>query len=402
MLLPHIPDLLFHFLNYLTSREGGSFDYLYLNAGNYGVKGNDVDSVRLTHMRRSPLTEIIEVDLLDALNSADQDEVEKVTERLEKVIRESVGLPTKIGASRVIMILCSKPAVFRNQADRFMKLVRKYIMDRNPTVSAAYSVSLGYLTRIASDAQVQATIDFAKSLYFDTDTNEDSSTRRLVAGEIILAMSKHANDQLSRFSTAVLPFVFIAKHDQDDEVRMYFDKVWQEHVSGTRAISSLYFSENVELVRQYLDSPQWAIKHASALAVKDTVDALLGETTDNIIDKDRATILWPALDKAIGGRTWKGKEEVLHAFVRFWHGAEEFWECDEKLRTRVQNIILLEAKRTKSYYRPHGLRALGKFSRDHPEMQALKHAVAIVEKAVEDVTDKDKKDAGDDEKIDAK
>ncbi|KAI5306570.1 proteasome component M29 [Ascosphaera pollenicola] len=402
VLQPHIPAVLEAFMNSLSTSEGGVFNFVHLNADKYGLKGEEIDKMRLDMLQQSPLMESINVHLLDALDTSDGETMTAVTKRLEDILRTAISLPTKVAVAQFIVLLSSRPLIFEPYADRFMKLMRKHLMDRNTTASAAYSSCLGYLTRLASGNQILATINFAQSLYFDTDTNEVSTTRRMIAGEIILAMTKAASDQMSRFNTAFLPFVFIAKHDRHVPVRVFFHVVWEQNVSGTRAISSLYFAENLQLITKHLDSPQWMIKQASSFAVKETVYALISETTDEIIDTDKARKLWPVLEKAIGGRTWEGKEQVLDAYVKFCLKASDLWKTDADIRKKMLTIMLREAKRNKAYYRPHALRALGEFSRGRSDVHTLKDAVAIVEKAVEDVTDKNQMDGDDGDEVDAK
>lgn len=90
-------------------------------------------------------------------------------------------------------------------------------------------------------------------------------------------------------------------------------------MGGSRAVA-LYLPEIVRLVSGYLDSPRWVIKHASALAVGEIVTSFEGE----ISNKD-GEVVWRVLEKALAGKSWEGKEEVLKAFVRFTRNSRQFW-----------------------------------------------------------------------------
>lgn len=144
----------------------------------------------------------------------------------------------------------------------------------------------------------------------------------------------------------MLPFVFVAKHDPNDQVKEQFSNAWDETVGGSRAIS-LYLKEIVELCLTYLDSPQWVLKHTSARAIADAVTAVTSlETT---ISAEAAQVLWPALEKAQGGKTWEGKEDVLKAFVKFVESAKPYWESHPD----VASAIIKVSPATRSCNRYH-------------------------------------------------
>jgi proteasome component ECM29 len=120
-------------------------------------------------------------------------------------------------------------------------------------------------------------------------------------------------------AAAILPFVFIGKHDNDEQVRDLFDKTWKDNVGGSRAVA-LYLQEIARLVAEHLESPRWVIKHASALAVTELVTSFEGE-----ISVQDGEVLWRVLEKALAGKSWEGKEEVLRAFVRFTRNSRQLW-----------------------------------------------------------------------------
>ena len=239
---------------------------MHLNADKYGLTGQEIDKMRLSSIRTSPMMEVIERYLIDHL---DETNLEELARKLEEVLRSAVGLPSKVGCSRVLVLLSMKTLLFRPYADRFIQLLSKYVVDRNETVSASYCTSMGYLMRLASDDRVLKTIDYAKSLYLNS---EDGSTRS-ISGEILYASSKLSNDRFMAFATAALPFVFVAKHDGDDHVKEEFEKTWQDNVGGNRSVT-LYIREIVGLVSDNLDSARWAIKHTAARAIAQAVVSL--------------------------------------------------------------------------------------------------------------------------------
>jgi proteasome component ECM29 len=323
ILRPFVPQMLEKFLTSLSSLEPQSVNYIHLNADKYGLTGQEIDKMRLSAIRTSPMMESIELYLLDSL---DEMSMKEVAAKLEDVLRSAIGLPSKVGCSRVLVILSSKSVMFRPYADRFIQLMRKYVLDHNDTVSASYSSSLGYLMRLATDGQTLKTIEFTKTLYYDAE----ETTHRVVSGEILYSMSKLANDRIMAFGSAFLPFVFIAMHDTDDQVREPFDKTWKDNASGSRAVT-LYVQEILDLVSGHLDSPRWAIKDTSALALAKAISSM-----DGGIDVATAELIWPILEKAMARKTWPGKEKVLESLVKFSGNTMPFWRMKKEVGDQMK------------------------------------------------------------------
>ncbi|KAG5290221.1 proteasome component ECM29 [Histoplasma ohiense] len=369
-----VPQILERFLSSLSSLEPQAVNYIHLNADKYGLTGQDIDRMRLSAIRTSPMMEAIELYLLESLDDV---AMKEVANKLEDVLRSAIGLPSKVGVSRVLVILSSKTFLFRPHADRFVQLMRKYVLDRNDTISAAYSSSIGYLMRLASDDQMLKTIEFAKSLYFGC---EDTS-HRVISGEILSSISKRANDRVAAFSAAFLPFIFVAMHDTEAQVAELFSKTWNNNVSGSRAVS-LYLQEILDIVSIHLDSPRWAIKHTAALAT-----AKVALSLDDNIDLGTAERIWPIIEKAVSGKTWEGKEMVLEGFVKFSLKSKALWAQNSEIREQTKVIVVREAKRNNSAYRPHALRSLGEFAKDRDDLDLMPDTLKIVSQVVEDLVD---------------
>ncbi|KAJ5834299.1 Proteasome stabiliser ECM29 [Penicillium robsamsonii] len=374
LLRPHVPNMLEKFLSALSSLEPQAVNYVHLNADKYGLTGQEIDKMRLSSIRTSPMMEVIERYLIDNLDESNLDEL---AQRLEDVLRSAVGLPSKVGCSRVLVLLSMKTLLFRPYADRFIQMLTKYVVDRNDTVSASYCSSMGYLLRLASDDRVVKTFDYAKNLYL---TAEDA-TPRVISGEILYSASKLSNDRFMAFAASALPFVFVCKHDGDEHVKEQFEKIWQDNVGGSRAVS-LYIREIVGLVSDNLESPRWAIKHTAARAIAQAVLSLDAE-----IDLPTAQLIWPVLERALAGKTWEGKEVVLKALVKFSGQAQKLWQSNEELG-KLKTITVREAKRANVLYRPHGLRAMGEIAQARKDLNFMPDALKIIP-VIEEMKDQD-------------
>ncbi|KAJ5678611.1 hypothetical protein N7462_006855 [Penicillium macrosclerotiorum] len=384
LLHPFVPNILEKFLSSLSSLEPQAVNYVHLNADKYGLTGEEIDKMRLSSIRTSPMMEVIERYLIDHL---DETNLMELAPKLEETLRSAVGLPSKVGCSRVLVLLSMKTLLFRPYADRFIQQLCKYVVDRNDTVSASYCTALGYLMRLASDERVLQTIEYAKGLYL----NAEDARPRTIAAEILQSSSKLANDRFLAFATAALPFVFMGKHDADAHVKEEFDQTWQDNVGGKRAVS-LYLREIVSLVAENLDSARWAIKHTAARAIAQAVLSL-----DPELDLPTAQLVWPVLEKALSGKTWAGKEIVLTALATFARSARALWLAPDQADL-LKTIAVREAKRTNAAYRPHALRALGQIAQAR-ETDWMPEALTIVPPVIEEVCDEE--DAGDKMEIDS-
>ncbi|PYI09032.1 proteasome component [Aspergillus sclerotiicarbonarius CBS 121057] len=373
-LRPFIPRIMEQFLNSLSSLEPQAVNYVHLNADKYGLTGQEIDKMRLSSIRTSPMMEVIERYLIDML---DEQSMKEFAAQLEGVLRSAVGLPSKVGCSRVLVLLSMRSMLFRPYADRFIQLLGKYVVDRNDTVSASYCTSIGYLLRLASDGRVLKTIEHAKELYL---TAEDTN-QRAISAEILQAASKLSNDRFMAFATTALPFIFVSKSDLDEHVGEVFEKTWQDNVGGNRTVS-LYIREITDLASDNLDSARWAIKHTAALGLAKAIMSL-----DSEIDLPTSEYTWPVLEKALAGKTWDGKEVVLEAFVRFSSQAKKLWQEKPTFGETMKTIAIREAKRNNPTYRPHALIALGGVSQARKDLDLVPDAIGIVTRVLDEAED---------------
>lgn len=378
---PHVPELVERLLGLLSSLEPEAVNYIHLNASKYNLTEQKIDDMRLQSVRSSPLTESIE----RCLDLADADTMQKLVPHIETAMKNAVGLPSKVGCSRILVTLSTRHNfLFKPYADGFLKLIQKYVHDRNETVSSSYAAAAGYVARLVSDKQLLSTIAFCQSLYFQSD--DDKS--RLTSGDIILSISKNAADRFASFAADLLPFIFLAKHDSHAQVKALFNDTWADNVAGSRAVL-LYLKEIVVLASTHLDSQKWVLKHTAAKTVADAVMAIT--TGNETISKADAEVVWPALDKAMSGKTWEGKEVVLEAFVRLVERGEALWTADAKVAKQMEKVVLREAKRQNKVYRPFALDALGKVCRTRVDLELSAAVAEIVEGVLDEVL------AGDDE-----
>lgn len=346
-LRPFVPELVGRLLALLSSIEPEMINYVHLNAEKYGVTADQLDDARLKHIRGSKMLESIE----RCLDCLDENSMAQLQPHLENAIKSVIGLPSKVGCSRVLVSLSTRQNfIFKPYADTFLPLARKQAFDRNDTISSSYATACGYLTRLASDGALLDLLNYCRKLYFDSDEDR----HRIIAGDIVHAVSKHATDRFNSVAVEALPFVFVAKHDTYERARILFEDTWTENVGGSRAVL-LYLREIVDLASQCLASARWSIKHTSAFAIADVVTS-----SGSSIDEANAKIIWPALEKALSGKTWDGKERILEAFILFAKNST-LLSSDPQTGELMDRIMFREAQRQNAAYRQHAVKCLGSF-----------------------------------------
>ncbi|KAI5268852.1 ARM repeat-containing protein [Aureobasidium subglaciale] len=388
ILRPFIPELVERLVGLLSILEPQAVNYLHLNASKYNLTEQKIDDIRLSSIRSSPLMEAIErcLDLLD------ENSMEQLQPRLEAAMKSAVGLPSKVGCSRVLVSLSTRHNVlFKPYADQFLRLIERQVIDRNETVSSSYAASSGYVARGASDKQVLRLATFAKKLYFESEGDREQAVPRqsIAAAEIMQAISKHANDRFNSLASDFLPFIFFGKHDSHDQVKEIFRNTWEDNVGGSRAIS-LYLKEILSMAQEHMDSPQWVIKHTAARSVADATTALASMSSG--FDTTTSHLIWPVLEKALSGKTWDGKEAVLYAFAKFVENTKHVWSAEDAFAKTFVKIILREAKRQNVTYRPHAIKCLGLVAANREDLELFDVMCDVIKPVFTDVVDAENED----------
>lgn len=146
---------------------------------------------------------------------------------------------------------------------------------------------------------------------------------------------KHANDRFNAVAASFMPLVYFAKHDSHDAVKEQFQNTWNEAVGGARAVQ-LYLKEILQLITANLDSAQWTLKHTAARSIADATITI--STTERTLSNDTAAAIWPVLEKALGGKTWDGKQVILEAFVQFVEHAMSYYQATDAVASAIVKV----------------------------------------------------------------
>ncbi|EFW99889.1 proteasome component [Grosmannia clavigera kw1407] len=379
-LRPYIAAMVPHLLGLLSTIEPQAFNYYYMRSGEDGKE--KLDKMRSAMVSQSPISEAID----NCLRNVDGSVMEELAPGLETAMKTAVGMPTKIGCSRVLSTLATRHTTeFGPFAGRLLRQLEKQALDRNDEVSQSYAKAAAYVMRCAPD---EARVHFVErfiELYFGS---EDEHRRQKVA-DAVLALSKMSPDHFNALEGRLLPFAYVSSHDPDDYVRKASEEVWSKHAGSSLSVAR-YVPEIAELVRRSLETAQWALKHAGALTAADAVKAVLGASSlSGQVNEGHLRQLWPLYERGLALKTFAGKEALLAALPDFVAKSRALWMADSKMAAALRKIVLVEAKRNNAEYRVDAFQCLWKVAAERKDIDLWPEAVAIVRPHLEALLEED-------------
>lgn len=362
---PFISELIEQFVLLMSTLEPQVINYLALNADKYKIKNDDLDSKRLQSVGSSPIMNALEklIDLID------EEIIGDVVNRLQRAIKQSVGLPSKVASSRVIVTLTLRHfQIMKPYGDLLLATCIQQLGDRNLTVSSSFASSAGYLCRLCS---IESIVDYSEkiqSLYFDS---EDTKSK-IISGIASESVSKYSGDKFTSLATEFLPLAFIARNDSNTEIAKPFDNEWNENTSGLGAIK-LYIHEICEIIKRYISSSDFNIRQTLAKSISKACDAINNSSGMSSSIEE----LFDVLVASMQGRSWSGKEELLKALVTLSLKSKKFIETNPEIMEKLNKIILLEAKRRNKQYQKHAIISLTDFARGYPSIGLQQEIIEI-------------------------
>lgn len=351
-LQPYLPVLIEELLVMTTSMEPEMLNYLSFHAAKYNITQSQLDEARVSGVNMSPVLASIE-ECVDRLTAAS---MEETVSRLATVIRQSQGLPTKAACARTIIAMVSrKPTLLQPHADKLLQALSGALTDANETGRSAYGAAAGYVSRLCTEQKLGKLVVFLQKKYFEG--SDDGHEIRLLAN-LCQGVATHANERFKAMASTFMPLVYFGMHDADDGNRKRFRDLWEAN-TGSAASVKQFLPQVVDLVKLHLGSPRWRVKRAAAATLAAAAKAIdLGDATDE------------ALELAVGalqGRSWAGKEEVLHAIVSIAKRAP----LDAERKTKLALLLVKEAKRKAADYRRHALTHLATLLESSPEVDVF-------------------------------
>lgn len=383
-LQPCIATIITHMLGLLSTIEPDAINYYYQRFGE-DDRGK-IDKLRSQMVSQSPIFQAIE----NCLRNVDASVMPDLAAGLEETIKSAIGMPTKIGCSRVLGTLATRHTTdFQPYTARFLQLMEKQTLEKNDEVSNGYARAAAYIMRHAPSQAKERFVSRFTTLYFAAE----EETRREKVAAVVMSLSKISPDHFNALEGSLLPFSYLGMHDTDDYVSKAFKEVWETHAGSART-ATRFVPEIVALVTKALEAPQWSLKHAGALTAASAVVAVTaaGDHSGITVNLNQLKELWPVFDKALALKTFDGKEKLLDAVADLHTKAKAFWSTDPAVATQLKKIVLREAKRNNDAYRVHAFKCLWRCAAAREDINLWQDVVNVVKPFLEDYVDEDRMD----------
>ncbi|UKZ92924.1 uncharacterized protein TrAFT101_007856 [Trichoderma asperellum] len=382
-LKPFIPEMIPKLLGLLSTIEPERINYYYQRVGEDSRE--QIDKLRSRMVNASPISEAID----NILRFVDEDVMAELAPRLEATIKTAIGMPTKIGCSRVLTTLFTRHTnEIKSVSTQFLELLGKQVLDKNDEVSQAYARAAAYIMRVVSDSAKQRFSERMLNLYLQS---EEESRRQKVA-DVVVSLAKVSPDHFSTQETLLLPFSYLGSHDVDEYTGKVFQEVWDQHSGSNRTVVR-YVPEIVDLIERCLATTQWALRHTGAFTVAAMVsDVARASDTTGAIGEANLKAIWPVFEKALALKTFPGKEKLLESFPDFVEKGQSLWRFNAEIAALMKKIVIREAKRNNDDYRVHAFRCLWRFAKLADVFDMLQDIVDIVTPHLEDFKDENKMD----------
>ncbi|EXA48714.1 hypothetical protein FOQG_14243 [Fusarium oxysporum f. sp. raphani 54005] len=391
-LRPFIPEMVPQLLGLLSSIEPEQINWHYQRAGE--DSRDQIDKIRSQMVNRSPISEAID----NSLRFVDADVMAELAPKLEATIKTAIGMPTKIGCSRVLTTLFTRHTNdIKGVSNKFLQLMEKQTMDKNDEVSQAYARATAYMLRAASDSAKNRFCKKFIDMYFEAE----EESRRQKTADVIVALAKISPDHFTALETQLLPFSYLGSHDTDEYTSKVFKEVWEQHAGSSRTVVR-YVPEIVALVERCLDTAQWALRHGGAFTVAAMVsDVASASDVSGQISDANLNKIWPVFEKTLALKTFAGKEKLLESYPKFVEKGHSLWKSDSKIAAQMKKIALREAKRNNDEYRVHAFRCLWEFAKARDDLDMLDEIAEIVTPYLEGLKGDEETENGDKMDIDS-
>lgn len=220
------------------------------------------------------------------------------------------------------------------------------LSDRNATVRKYFASAIGHLIGSAKEQSIVRLFTKLQELYF-----EQQSSRAVPL--TIQAINKRHQEVLKDYSSNVLPLMFFAMHEEVNEDNKGTIELWQElwHDINT---GDAGLRMNLDVILQILESklndPSWLLKAQAGNAI----NTLATKLNTNLDDAVRLKLIDLILAN-VSGRTFKGKEKLLHALASLCKNLKKATSH----YVQIIDAVMKECRKEDPVYRTHALKALG-------------------------------------------
>lgn len=368
------PQMVYNLSILFSSVEPQVINFLALNSKNYNLDSNVIDSHRRNAVTSSPIFEAID----KLVTMCDDSQVESMVDYASKSVKKSVGLPSKVAASHVIILLIKRFGLdMKPYSGKLLKVCMNMFEDRNEAISLSYAQTFGYLNKVSA---MDKSAKYAKKLserYF----NPTKDNSKKIVGYAIESILKYAPSQFEGIASSFMPLIFIASNDIDGANAKIFESIWTEASATGSGTIKLYLREILDILSSNINSNDFNMRRTCGKAI-----SIICSNVDTTIDsKDVKSILDTTIE-SLSGRSWDGKELLFEALIESAIKFKEFVRSDDSVKQSLEKVVKLEISRNNMDYVKKIIIPYGKYLETFKDVDVednIKSYMTIIDKIIE-------------------
>ncbi|GAA0159929.1 scaffold/adaptor protein [Lithospermum erythrorhizon] len=296
---PHLPDLVCCMLESLSSLEDQGLNYVEMHAANAGIQAEKLENLRVSIAKGSPMWETLDF----CIDVVDSQSLELLVPRLLQLVRSGVGLNTRVGVASFTSLLVQKVGdSIKPFTNLLLKLLFPVVKEEKSSASKrAFANACAIVLKFASSSQAQKLIEDTASLH------SGEKNAQISCGILLKAYFSMGADILNGYLSVIVPVIFISRFEDDKNVSILYEELWEENMGSERITVQLYLGEIVTLINEQMASSSWTNKRKAARGISKLCNALGDSLSPQQQD------LLNSLIREIPGRLWEGKEDLLCA-----------------------------------------------------------------------------------------
>ncbi|KAJ1995921.1 proteasome component M29 [Coemansia spiralis] len=319
------PIIVERLLESLSNMESQVANYFSFHTGAQGISREELESARLSAVKASPIMRGIEM----VLEQLTPESMKELVPKLQDIIRHGLGLPTRAGCARTVVILCVKQTeLVKPFASALVKAISGSLAENSALQRQAWAAAIGYMAPMLSQTMFKNLLKHAEKVYFEKYEDE----MRGVSGQLLEQLAQRCPERLCENTSGpgTISFVLFGCWDCNEAINKAFSSAWQEYKLGVGAglvNSEESLSELFRLPLRQLSADSWASRIQSAKAIAEVaqmVERISRTMTSASGNPRKATRMLevlvqaslPELIRAMQGRLWPGKEQVLATLVK--------------------------------------------------------------------------------------
>eukprot|EP00516_Mucochytrium_quahogii_P002212 CAMPEP_0203753948 /NCGR_PEP_ID=MMETSP0098-20131031/7629_1 /ASSEMBLY_ACC=CAM_ASM_000208 /TAXON_ID=96639 /ORGANISM=" , Strain NY0313808BC1" /LENGTH=1829 /DNA_ID=CAMNT_0050644769 /DNA_START=495 /DNA_END=5984 /DNA_ORIENTATION=- len=310
---PSIPIVVTKLLESMSALEDKVLQYAMFHTSDQGgdmnVSRDQLESMRVQASSESPMQQAVDL-CIDQIQP--NDDLNELAPELSRLARSGVGLPTLAATSRVISRIAGRRELesgIRTHAQMLLKGVAGSLTDRSPMIRRSFSGAAASIARVAEPGSVTGYVKVLDHLYFDPGDEKS----RMTVGTALRELLGRAPDLFKQLESQLLPLIFLARHDSDEDIAQVWQQVWSENAGTVKNGVNNRLDVMVRFCNKQAQSTVWLHRQQAAEALTDIVNA---------VDEEQfapyAAEVMENLAASLPGRVWDGKEMVLHTICNVW------------------------------------------------------------------------------------